>query len=623
MKLLLLLSLVFSFGATAQRVQTIDASCLKFKDGLCIDKNEFNALDGVTSNIQTQLNSKDSITPGTTSQYFRGDKSWQTLDKSAVGLGNVDNTSDANKPISTATQAALNLKANIASPTFTGDPKAPTPTPGDNDTSIATTAFVSTAVSNATIPDATTLIKGKVQLAGDLGGTADLPTVPGLALKANIASPTLTGDPKAPKASFGDNDTSLATTSYVRENAYPLQSDIASGIDLDTISITGIYHQPSNTGAASGTNYPAPYAGKLEVFSKGNMIYQTYHVYQAQEYVYYRGKYNTIWTAWKRVANTGDFDAAAALANERVIKLPTSTANEVASFSGTDGKTIQNTTARLTTAGVLTGLTGLTSSGSATFSGALNLSSNSANSQSGSNIIVNSTTSNIIRFTNSSLVSIAGYNNATGGRITIYINDTGSSITVLNDSPYATTVTNRISTTDGNLNIPPGGSFQTIYNSTIQRHVVIAVSPSVKGSGGVSAGGFSTHSFKLNGIYGGVAAFNGVDGLWIVPGNIEIHGIYIYQENAGSSGTTELDLKVKPFGSGSFTSIFSTRPKITPSSGNDSWCGIGMPFTGCTQPVMTNQPLTVSSGSAIRMDLVSTQSGPASGVGLVVIYRGI
>ena len=37
------------------------------------------------------------ISAGTTSQYYRGDKSWQTLDKTAVGLGNVDNTSDATK----------------------------------------------------------------------------------------------------------------------------------------------------------------------------------------------------------------------------------------------------------------------------------------------------------------------------------------------------------------------------------------------------------------------------------------------------------------------------------------------------------------------------------------------
>jgi hypothetical protein len=42
------------------------------------------------------------------------------LTKSSVGLANVDNTSDANKPVSTATQTALNLKANLNAPTFTG-----------------------------------------------------------------------------------------------------------------------------------------------------------------------------------------------------------------------------------------------------------------------------------------------------------------------------------------------------------------------------------------------------------------------------------------------------------------------------------------------------------------------
>lgn len=40
--------------------------------------------------------------------------------KGDVGLGNVDNTSDADKPVSTAAQAALNLKADAASPTTTG-----------------------------------------------------------------------------------------------------------------------------------------------------------------------------------------------------------------------------------------------------------------------------------------------------------------------------------------------------------------------------------------------------------------------------------------------------------------------------------------------------------------------
>lgn len=45
---------------------------------------------------------------------------WATITKSTVGLSNVDNTTDVSKPISTATQTALNLKSNIANPTFTG-----------------------------------------------------------------------------------------------------------------------------------------------------------------------------------------------------------------------------------------------------------------------------------------------------------------------------------------------------------------------------------------------------------------------------------------------------------------------------------------------------------------------
>jgi hypothetical protein len=43
------------------------------------------------------------------------------LTKSSVGLANVDNTSDANKPVSTATQTALDAKAPIAAPSFTGN----------------------------------------------------------------------------------------------------------------------------------------------------------------------------------------------------------------------------------------------------------------------------------------------------------------------------------------------------------------------------------------------------------------------------------------------------------------------------------------------------------------------
>lgn len=79
----------------------------------------------------------------------KADSALQSVTKADVGLGNVDNTSDANKPVSTAQQTALNQKANIASPTFTGTPKAPTAVAGTNTTQLATTAFVKTAVDNS------------------------------------------------------------------------------------------------------------------------------------------------------------------------------------------------------------------------------------------------------------------------------------------------------------------------------------------------------------------------------------------------------------------------------------------------------------------------------------------
>jgi hypothetical protein len=65
-----------------------------------------------------------------------------------LSLDQVNNTTDTNKPISTAAAAALALKAPLSSPAFTDNPTAPTPTYGDNDTSIATTEFVQEALEN-------------------------------------------------------------------------------------------------------------------------------------------------------------------------------------------------------------------------------------------------------------------------------------------------------------------------------------------------------------------------------------------------------------------------------------------------------------------------------------------
>ena len=89
------------------------------------------------------------------------------ITKSMVGLGNVDNTSDAAKQISTATQTALDaklasataastyetisnvaLKAPLASPALTGVPTAPTAAYSVDTTQVATTAFVKSVLNN-------------------------------------------------------------------------------------------------------------------------------------------------------------------------------------------------------------------------------------------------------------------------------------------------------------------------------------------------------------------------------------------------------------------------------------------------------------------------------------------
>ena len=88
--------------------------------GITATADEINYVDGVTSNIQTQLNSKAASSHTHDNRYYT--------------------ESEMN--------TKLNAKANLASPTLTGTPKAPTATAGTNTTQIATTAFTQTTVSN-------------------------------------------------------------------------------------------------------------------------------------------------------------------------------------------------------------------------------------------------------------------------------------------------------------------------------------------------------------------------------------------------------------------------------------------------------------------------------------------
>jgi microcystin-dependent protein len=137
--------------------------------------------------------------------------------------------------------------ATVASPTFTGTPAAPTAAPGTDTTQIATTSFVKAAID---------VVKGGVSSAFDT--LSEIATE--LALKATIASPTFTGDPKAPTASPGDNDTSIATTAFVTA-AVAASAGVPPGSMVDYAAASPPSGWLSCDGAAvSRTTYAALFA---------------------------------------------------------------------------------------------------------------------------------------------------------------------------------------------------------------------------------------------------------------------------------------------------------------------------------------------------------------------------
>jgi hypothetical protein len=111
------------------------------------------------------------------------------------------------------------------SPHFTGNPKSVTPSTGDDDTSIATTAFVKAQGYLTSAPVTSVAGRtGAITLAvADVSGAAPL------------ASPALTGTPTAPTATAGTNTTQIATTAFVTA-AVPALATLAQSIPttLDT-----------------------------------------------------------------------------------------------------------------------------------------------------------------------------------------------------------------------------------------------------------------------------------------------------------------------------------------------------------------------------------------------------
>jgi hypothetical protein len=88
---------------------------------------------------------------------------------------------------------------------------------------------------------------------------------------------------------------------------------LGASVDLNTKSITGLYHQRLNADALNGENYPANVAGLLTVVDSDSYIYQTYKNYSGG-LTYERGKYNGRWSTWKTMYSS-DYHPIAENAN--------------------------------------------------------------------------------------------------------------------------------------------------------------------------------------------------------------------------------------------------------------------------------------------------------------------
>lgn len=86
-------------SATTSQAGLMSSSDKTKLDGLKDQAGITSDIDAVQTNLETHINNKSNP---------------HKVNKAQVGLGNVDNTSDANKPISTATQNALNRKFNAS-----------------------------------------------------------------------------------------------------------------------------------------------------------------------------------------------------------------------------------------------------------------------------------------------------------------------------------------------------------------------------------------------------------------------------------------------------------------------------------------------------------------------------
>ncbi|PYF71474.1 beta strand repeat-containing protein [Pedobacter nutrimenti] len=200
-------------------------------------------------------NWKEILTPGSGVQSVNGQTGSVTLTKTDVGLGNADNTSDVNKPVSTATQTALNGKEDKSNKSLDVIADALL------DTKYPSVKAIKKYVDDQTTagaPDASTTAKGLVQLTGDLGGTATAPKVTNV---GGLSAATVAGG-----ATLANNATNLNTASTI------VRRDASGNFTAGTIT-ANLQGNATTATSVSGTVPVANGGTGLNTLTPGSYLY--------------------------------------------------------------------------------------------------------------------------------------------------------------------------------------------------------------------------------------------------------------------------------------------------------------------------------------------------------------
>ncbi|WP_183877252.1 beta strand repeat-containing protein, partial [Pedobacter sp. AK017] len=285
------------------------------------------------------------------------------ITKTMVGLGNVDDTTDADKPVSTAAQTSLNLKADLASPILTGTPTAPTAAATVNDSQIATTAFVKTAVDELNSSTSTGFVNLTTAqtIAGAKSFSADI-TVNGIIIGKGNGSIT-TGN-----LALG---TSVLTNNTTGQNVIAIgqgalsgnttgNTNLGIGVSALSANSTGTENVAIGTAALANTTGSFNTAvGRSALLSGGAISRSTSVGYKA-------GMTNTGSNNTFLGAETDQNSASPSITNATAIGYlaKVTTANQIQ--LGNTSVTLVNTSGAITSAGVITGNTIVKSGGLAT-----------------------------------------------------------------------------------------------------------------------------------------------------------------------------------------------------------------------------------------------------------------